>query len=319
MHRNSQYPIFLFSRTEWLAYHYHVMNLRYLILTTDPNSLTSPTKILDRWRDRILIDLWTDEQFLPSNFEDNVQIRAFGIDGNRQKDRKLQYHRSRQAAFNLECLKQHKRQNRGWTMVIDVDEYMTFNPDLRNSGNDDEWELTWHVPPVESPGSVAMILDDLIIPNPDFDDIRTACVPLYRRQFAARESDPNEVVAMTPAGFDGNNFQTLRWRKYGSDIAKYKTRLGRICKSQREVPNKVIIDLGRLSLQDLNHPANKGNPHLPLESICPSDVYLGLDDTPLMVNHYLGTIEQWLYRVGDKRGKLLLPSHAMRLRQMTST
>jgi hypothetical protein len=36
---------------EWLAYHYHALNLQNLILVTDPNSQTSPTAILERWKD----------------------------------------------------------------------------------------------------------------------------------------------------------------------------------------------------------------------------------------------------------------------------
>jgi len=288
---------------EWLAYHYHVMNLRHLILTTDPDSITSPNRVLDRWRDRMTIVLWSDEDFLPHDFEKDVEERTFGKHGTKQKDRKLQYHRARQASFNLECLKEHKRKNRGWTMVIDVDEYMTFNPDLRDPDTDDESVLPWNVPPVEAPGSIATILGDLTIPNLDYPELKTPCIPIYRRQFAARESNQNEVNAMVPGGFNGYDFQTLRWRKYGSDIIKYETRLGDVCKSQRHVPNKVIVDLGRVDLQDLNHRSNNGNPHNPLASICPKNVYLELYDTPLMANHYLGTIEQWLYRVGDKRGK----------------
>jgi hypothetical protein len=108
---------------------------------------------------------------------------------------------------------------------------------------------------------------------------------------------------MAPAGFDGHDFQTIRWRRYGGDIVEYETPLNFECPSKREVPNKVILDLGRLRVQDLDHPKNKGNPHMPLESICPSDVYWDADETPLMVNHYMGTREQWLYRVGDKRGR----------------
>ena len=30
---------------EWLAYHYHVLNLRYLVVAVDPSSATSPTPI----------------------------------------------------------------------------------------------------------------------------------------------------------------------------------------------------------------------------------------------------------------------------------
>jgi hypothetical protein len=255
------------------------------------------------------IELWDDSHFLPADFETIVHDRAFGKDGKLQKDPKLQYHRARQAAFNLQCLKEHKRQDRGWVIMIDVDEYMTVNPDLLNPKLAKDFGPMWKMPAVDEPGSIAVLLGQLVLPNPDYEDLTTPCVPVYRRQFAARESPDSKLHAMTPSGFDGDDFQTTRWRRYGGDTVEYKTPLNFSCHSQREVPNKVIIDLGRLRIQDLNHPENEGNPHVPLGSVCPSDVYLDADETPFMVNHYMGTLEQWLYRVGDKRGRVfrLLP------------
>lgn len=272
------------------------MNLRNLIITVDPGSLTSPQHVLDRWRDRMNIELWTDEHFLPMDFEREVMRKADG-----GKDLKLQYHRVRQAEFNLACLREHKQNGRGWTMMIDVDEYMTYNTDLR-SFEPGERYIKWDLPPVEEPGSIATLLDQLILPNPDYSKLETPCVPLYRRQFSAKESTDSEINALAPYGFDGRNFQTLRWRRFGYSTLNYKTRVGDTCHSHREIPNKVIVDLGRLRMQDLHHPDNQGNPHVPLE-ICPENVYLHQSQTPLIVNHYMGTIDQWLYRVGDKRGK----------------
>ena len=249
------------------------------------------------------IVLWTDDDFLPSDIDKKVHNAAFDDEGVQRKSVELEYHRARQAAFNLKCLKEHKSLNRGWTMVIDVDEYMTFNPDLLSiDSQDDEWAFDWIVPPVEETGSVATILQNLILPNPDYKALTSPCVPVYRRQFAAHESPQQEVHAVTPVGFDGRNFQTLRWRRFGGTGATYKTKVNITCNIHREVPNKVIVDLGRLRLVDLDNPNNKGNPHKPLESICPKNLYLSVGETPLIVNHYMGTIEQWLYRSGDKRG-----------------
>ena len=116
------------------------------------------------------------------------------------------------------------------------------------------------------------------------------------------ESPDEDILEMVPVGFDPKNFQTLRWRKYGYETLKYQTRFEKTCRSRRAIPNKVLIDLGRIRYQDLNHPENTGNPHRPLDSICPADIYLDRHESPLVVHHYLGTMEQWLYRAGDKRG-----------------
>lgn len=270
-----------------------------MIITTDPNSATKPTSVLDRWRDRIVIEEWEDAQFIPKNFNALVEQRAVHHGMNKSLD--LENHRLRQARFNMACLRTLKRQNRGWVLMLDTDEYLSVDPALRNpdfDGFDPKLKLL----PIEAPGSIASYLQQLILPSAYYEDIKTPCVPVFRRQFAAKESDIEVVESMTPDGFNASNFQTMRWRRYGYRTEKLEMKWGGVCKSYRAVPNKVVIDLGRLRFQDLKHKENKGNPHNPLASICPSEVYLNREETPLRANHYLGTPEQWNYRTGDKRG-----------------
>ena len=51
---------------EWIAYHYQVLPLKHLIITSDPSAITSPTTILNRWR-KDLPDLeiieWNDQDY----------------------------------------------------------------------------------------------------------------------------------------------------------------------------------------------------------------------------------------------------------------
>jgi len=279
---------------EWIAYHYHTVNLRHLVITIDPDSLTQPTQVLDRWRDRITIEEWSDDHFLPKHFSATVKHKS-----GEHKDPKLVGHRVRQASFNLECLKHLKRQGREWVIMIDTDEYLTFNPSLRDSEKSNSFDF----PELDKPGSLFKLLDQIILPNPDFEELRTPCIPVFRQQFAARESSDKQVNAMVPSGFDGKNFQTLRWRKYGYPDFWYKTKWEDECHVKRWVPNKVMIDLGRIRLVDIDHPDNQGNPHRPLRSICTENLYVKAPKTPFATNHYMGTLDQWLYRVGDKRGE----------------
>ena len=275
--------------TEWLAFHYHTVNLTHLIITIDPDSLTRPTHVLDRWRDRMTIEEWQDEDFLPFDWKNRVKQKTEEAD----KLESLVGHRFRQAHFNLACLKALKKANRGWALMIDTDEYLFPNiPALH--GED--------IPSIEKPGSTLEVLNKLLIPNPDFNELDRPCIPVFRNQFSARESSDEQVNDMVPAGFDGYAFQTMRWRKYGYDEIKYKTKWGKRCHLRRWVPNKVIVDLGRLRLPDItDNSENSGNPHKPLD-MCPDNVYVARKQTPIMTNHYMGTVEQWLYRQGDKRG-----------------
>ena len=93
---------------EWLAYHYHSMPLRRLIVAVDPKSKTSPSEILDRYASRELmhITIWSDTHYLPSYLDpdmDPVKLYHF-----------------RQDCFISSCLKTLKQENRTWTMVINV-------------------------------------------------------------------------------------------------------------------------------------------------------------------------------------------------------
>jgi hypothetical protein len=46
---------------EWIAYHFTVLPLRHLIVAVDPFSLTSPTPILDKFREIGMdIEVWRD-------------------------------------------------------------------------------------------------------------------------------------------------------------------------------------------------------------------------------------------------------------------
>ena len=53
---------------EWLAYHYHILPLRSLIIAIDPSSRLSPDSILKRWTNAKLglnIKVWNDIDYLP--------------------------------------------------------------------------------------------------------------------------------------------------------------------------------------------------------------------------------------------------------------
>jgi hypothetical protein len=101
---------------EWLAYHYQVMPLRHLVLVVDPDSKTSPEKILERWSKRNLmkIHLWTDQDFLPNR----ITAKASMFDNNTG----VMMHRVRQNNFYQKCIAHHRNQGREWLMLVDTGE-----------------------------------------------------------------------------------------------------------------------------------------------------------------------------------------------------
>mmetsp|Transcript_18631 Transcript_18631/g.40344 ORF Transcript_18631/g.40344 Transcript_18631/m.40344 type:complete len:500 (+) Transcript_18631:53-1552(+) len=280
------------SLIEWLAYHYHVVTLRHVIITSDPDSKTRPTKILNRWQNRITFEEWGDNQFLPSNFESIVEEKRWTVANITKQEKSLQHYIGRQAAFHLECLRSFKRENRSWVLLLDIDEYITVNTKVTNNE-----EIA-----IEQPNSVSKVLQQMVIPNPEYEELTTPCIPLHRKQFSARESSVDKVNHLVPPDFDALHFQTLRWRKYGYNHEVYATKWGVSCPIRRSIPNKVAIDLSRLRLIDIDRPDNSGNPHRPLAFCSRKNIYLDEQRTPFVVHHYMGTEEQWFHRSSDKRG-----------------
>eukprot|EP00977_Amphora_coffeiformis_P029201 scaffold39326_cov191-Amphora_coffeaeformis.AAC.1 len=104
---------------EWLAYHYHVLPLRHLILVKDPTSVTSPSNILDRWSNKMIIEQWNDTDFLPAWI--NQKVEKFNLTD-------VWLHLMRQNFFYGECLQTLKQQNRTFVALIDSDEFIRLNP-----------------------------------------------------------------------------------------------------------------------------------------------------------------------------------------------
>lgn len=108
---------------EWIAYHYHTLPLRSLTVAVDPLSRSSPLGILRRWNDTGLMEmqLWNDDDYL-------YEIAANGAEKKRIKvTPDVHGHRMRQNHFINKCMLDFKRRNKQWVLLIDVDEYITFN------------------------------------------------------------------------------------------------------------------------------------------------------------------------------------------------
>eukprot|EP00548_Thalassiothrix_antarctica_P017070 CAMPEP_0194198282 /NCGR_PEP_ID=MMETSP0154-20130528/77680_1 /TAXON_ID=1049557 /ORGANISM="Thalassiothrix antarctica, Strain L6-D1" /LENGTH=522 /DNA_ID=CAMNT_0038923055 /DNA_START=93 /DNA_END=1661 /DNA_ORIENTATION=+ len=307
---------------EWIAYHYHVIKLRHLIITMDPNSMTSPSEILIRWENLIKIEFWDDESryFIPSNYNyTGVEI-----------------HRQRQKDFNVECLRTFKAQHKSWVLLSDTDEFITIHPELVLSQSSSSPQQSTFAaggasnkntfPKIELPNSVHTFLQSLMIPTPELN-IYTPCIPIYRRQYSAKEEDDIdnensnknkqkiEPLSVSDLSINHADFATFRWKYWGSNKVDFPiikrgnslnttTNETSSCPLQYKAgPTKVIIDLSRLRVQDLYHPMIEGNPHKPLESICSTyyDMY-NIEETGFMIHHFLGTKEQWSYRRNDQRG-----------------
>ena len=116
---------------EWIAYHYLVLPLKYLIVAVDPTSKTSPLSILQKWNNDpdmdVSITMWQDEDYWDPQAVPRLVFKEKQKDKNRVNIPSVQLHLQRQQTFYAKCMQHHHKQNRSWTLLIDTDEFLAFN------------------------------------------------------------------------------------------------------------------------------------------------------------------------------------------------
>lgn len=275
--------------TEWLAYHYHVLPLRYVVVGVDPNSKTSPSAIFDEWRGYgMTIIEWNNTDIFKGRlwkYEHEILTRA----------RRPHDHRQRQNMFVRNCLVHMKEANRTWVMLTDSDEYLLFNgPGLskRSTAN-----LTVRYPSVKMESSMLRFLKT--IRNVPAAKMDTPCISVPRMLFGAVDSPQKKIREGVPSGFDPGLFDTLHYRKH---FARSRTHSSPI-----NGWGKSIIDVSRVqwdeipTVEDAFKTARwQMNIHQPMPKICPRP-FVKDDDTLLRINHYVGSWKAFSYRP-DARG-----------------
>jgi len=181
---------------EWLAYHYHVMPLRYLIVAIDPASKTTPVPILKRWRDRKLmtISIWDDAMFMPKK----INAKATSFDNNTE----LMMHRVRQNNFYFKCMRTFKQRNREWLMLIDTDEYI-----VTNYASGLYYNLTKQIP-ITKPGNVLKFIKH----HHQLTGENHTCSYMPRYMFGAKDTPADILHRHMPAGWNGSHFLTQRFQ-----------------------------------------------------------------------------------------------------------
>jgi hypothetical protein len=275
---------------EWLAYHYHALNLRHLIVAVDPKSLTSPGDVLDRWQNKISIQQWQDHDFMTKEEFLEAQTQVLNYFGGNLPPA-LTLHRARQRLFYYKCLQRFQNSNHGLTLLIDTDEFVRVNYKTAAS-------LNMTAPSMDSPGSVAKFIqkelrhrvseDERPIPLENLQS--SPCIQIPRIRFTALESDLDlgKEGELVPPPFNYSHFQTMRWRSH--------TRSGDYKKNKI---SKTIIDLQRVDPKDL---LPVDSIHNPLRAHCTQRrLHIRSPESLLVIHHYLGSQEQYLYRENDAR------------------
>lgn len=254
---------------EWLAYHYYVLNLRYLVVAVDPSSRTSPAFILKRWNGRIKVVQWSD-----ANFTSRHLTRR---EGDSEK-KILDLHRTRQWVFYNACSRHLKEHGRRWTIYIDTDEFLSINEALIPDAQER----------IRHPGSIPKFLNQLRsdttgqYPRSDFYQQNRSCYTIPRRLYSAVESSKEKINQGVPQSFNPLDFDTLRYR-FRAEKAAMRTGY---CKS--------MVNVAAVPDELLKYDEIAGTTHRPFKSLCPSQYVEYV--FPIGIHHYLGSLEAFLFR-----------------------
>lgn len=279
-----------------MAYHYHVLPLRYLIIAVDPRSRTSPTAVLNRWRRMgVVIEEWNDFDFLKADIARNA------VPDDAELQVKRDRHRIRQKNFYQSCLQRCKEQDRTWVTLIDTDEFLNYN----HKGGDafEAWEAREtkllkesiyadkvrirpsHTPPTTAQAGalIRYIQQEKAAGHPFY---QRSCISCPRLQFGAKESTPEERQKQVGSQIiNADRLDTLRFRKHAERQDFVKNGL-----------SKSILDVSRIDkfprIQSL---------HRPIKTICTAP-WKDDWDSGLRINHYLGSWEAYSFRDDSRRG-----------------
>jgi hypothetical protein len=297
---------------EWLAYHYHVLNLRYLVVAVDPNSATSPTPIFEKWRrlTGLRIVEWSDKDFMPPVFlltgyhispnlidgdaknskfhednEDEEKVRADNL--------MITNHRFRQITFLEKCLKHMRNHKKAWTMHIDTDEFVVINPLLRNTTQQNVNMI--NVPPIQERGSILNVVNQYFEDKTLKEKFNYPCISMPRLLFGSVETEESTTY---PEGvteyFNASMLETIRWQ-YHTDYDD----------KERNAQPKVIIDVS--VVKRTNDMFNKPfSIHRPSKYLCRRIAQLDfkqLQRYPITVNHYTGSWDRYFSKNDTRRSE----------------
>ena len=294
---------------EWIAYHYHVLTLRYLVVATDPESKTSPAAILQLWRmtfPDLHIDEWTDDNYMPEFFLRGMydyvpRMIKWGDNATKwqadaseeQLKRTFQHinnHRYRQSKFLQACAKHLKAQQKTWMTHIDTDEFVTINPTLREMGT--AGNIT--VPTILGNDTVSTFLQDLTDLNARV--VNWPCISMPRIFFGSYQIPHDDISynGTIPSFFNVHRFETLLWRYHANFF-----------NAPLNKSPKIIMDVSGFPDSQLNTTKQKVfSIHRPSILLCRKQGQMNVQDGrkyPLVVHHYLGTLERYQSRDDPRR------------------
>ena len=292
---------------EWIAYHFHVVNLRRLIIAIDPRSRTLPDEIVHRWRDHMNISIWynySDYNMTNETAIHDAEERVAKVLKNAKEpyNYDLIQHRARQRLFYSQCMIEHQQSiaYRGWTLFLDTDEFVSINypmiPSLRPFYHLNK--IT--IPSISEPGSVLKLLQ-YEQQYFNFDEeaqkknniTSSPCIQIPRFRYGTIELPSTNMQSHFSESINTSHYATFRWKIHANTDNYGMNRI-----------SKTIIDLSRIPSEELydNFPIVESI-HKPLPRHCARrKLHIRSTQQLFIIHHYLGTYEQYTFR-DDSRSR----------------
>lgn len=299
---------------EWIAYHYHTLKLRFLVIAVDPHSVMSPRTILERWQNLTGLQVvqWSDQDYMPQSFLDKGYVIPLEkIDGNASNSKwhlgfedanqvkldkqRISNHRFRQLTFLPACYRHLRNLKKTWVLHIDTDEYLSVNPILRARGKNG-------LVPVPKDLREPMVLFRFLLAIRYRPRLKTMsnfpCISLPRLLYGAHVTTVDDATAalgrrLVHDTYNASKFETLHW--------KYHTLLN---DRERNAMPKVIVDVSAVNETDEMFKRKAFSIHRPSKKLCrfvDQMDFAKIQSFPLMVNHYLGSWERYNSRNDTRR------------------
>lgn len=311
---------------EWLAYHYTVLPLGHLIVAIDPKSKRIPqiNKILEMWRDHITIDAFYNDTFLTLDPYDGWGRSVWGKNERprgwfKNKEGysfRSQAHKRRQNFFTSFCFGElYEKKKRGWTLLTDTDEYVTFNyryPETEDvtrydsitdfktkeevdSERESNLPIRDILPKLTEQVTIAQHLAAYEKVQEMGNQRAPKCLRVPGLTFSSHETNASSIQQDVPPGVDGSGLMTLRQRQHAAKDGSF---------------SKAMLNLRTATGKDWFGFGSVLNVHTPNRRMCGRTSKKGFSGSGadyisslFRIHHYkAGTIESYLERAGDWRG-----------------
>eukprot|EP00980_Cylindrotheca_fusiformis_P016592 scaffold4973_cov135-Cylindrotheca_fusiformis.AAC.10 len=285
---------------EWIAYHYHVLNARHLILAVDPLSETSPEPLLRKWEDLfgMNIEIWHDEDYMPEFFlkgkYNEVNFFNITLPSGLDEDQVtiVNNHVFRQRTFASHCLlsiKQRRNdphENGKWVVLVDSDEYISLNPKfMENIGGMEP-----------SAGSLLNYLNDFF--RVGITSLSRGCLLMPRLLYLPKShNSKKKQEVINTSIWNTDRFETLRWEVH-RDLAETNAFGKAILDVAGISENHTIFNISRI--RSIHNPLGQDGP-TGCEKLGATPDLNDLSRYPLVVNHYFGSLERYLGRTDSRR------------------